>query len=198
MVWQGRCRLLHTEPSAAPQPRPPLYPAVVASHTAKSKSAKRRRLEYFYQQVHEAPSIAEKLRLYGRLQRLKYVVYPQTFSLNADRWYQSFTKTVFVPGLPPAGAEPAGPGGPDLSELRSLACDALLQEHFYQRKRERPFVYREQQHVAAPFLTQLVSSLTAALDSCNPLLAAARLGGAGGCARGVTGGRSGGWGWLGG
>ncbi|KAM7167157.1 large ribosomal subunit protein mL65 isoform 1-T1 [Macrochelys suwanniensis] len=171
LARQGRCRLLHTERSAAPQPLSPLYPAVVASHTAKSKSAKRRRLEYFYQQVHEAPSIAEKLRLYGRLQRLKYVVYPQTFSLNADRWYQSFTKTVFVPGLPAAGAQPAGPGAPDLSELRSLACDALLQEHFYQRKRERPFLYREQQHVPAPFLTQLVSSLSAALGSSNPLLA---------------------------
>nr|XP_006139579.1 39S ribosomal protein S30, mitochondrial [Pelodiscus sinensis] len=173
LVWQGRCRLIHTEPSAAPPP--PLYPAVVASHTAKSKSAKRRRLEFHYQLVHAAPSIAEKLRLYGRLQRLKYVVYPQTFSLNADRWYQSFTKTVFVPGLPPATAEPAEPAGPDLSELRSLACDALLQEHFYQRKRQRPFLYQEQQHIPAPFLTQLVSSLTAALGSRNPLLAASCL-----------------------
>ncbi|XP_074850400.1 large ribosomal subunit protein mL65 [Carettochelys insculpta] len=167
LAWQGGCRLLHTEPSVAPQPPSSLYPPVVASHTAKSKSAKRRRLEYFYQRVHEAPSIEEKLRIYGCLQRLKYVVYPQTFSLNADRWYQSFTKTVFVPGLPPAGAEPAGP---DLSELRSLACDALLQEHFYQHKRKRSLPYQEQEHIPAPFLTQLVSSLTAALGSHNPLL----------------------------
>ncbi|NWI09574.1 RT30 protein, partial [Crypturellus soui] len=191
-----------------------LYPPVVASATAKSKAAKRRRLEHFYQRVHEAGSIEEKLRLYGLLQRPKYMVYPQTFAINADRWYQSFTKTVFVPGLPPRAApEPAGaqepgeeaaggatgvavpdptgapePGGAaaapqsaaeaapgvDLDELRSLACDVLLQESFYQNKK-RPFLYRDQDHTPGPFLTQLVSVLAASLCRHNPLLAASSL-----------------------
>ncbi|XP_065595974.1 large ribosomal subunit protein mL65 [Cyrtonyx montezumae] len=211
LLWHGRCWF--SQDPAAPPPSPaPLYPPIVASHTAKSKAAKRRRLEYFYQQVHEAATIEEKLRLYGKLQRPKYMVYPQTFALNADRWYRSFTKTVFVPGLPPAvppaaatasepralealeqgvaaagDAEALQPGAAtateaaaeaepelDLGALRDLACDALLQESFYQNKK-RPFLYRDQDHTPAPFLTQLVSSLAAFLCKRNPLLAASSL-----------------------
>ncbi|OXB76761.1 UNVERIFIED_CONTAM: hypothetical protein H355_007036 [Colinus virginianus] len=211
LLWHGRCWF--SQDPAAPPPAPaPLYPPIVASHTAKSKAAKRRRLELFYQQVHEAATIEEKLRLYGKLQRPKYMVYPQTFALNADRWYRSFTKTVFVPGLPPTtppaaatapepgaaealeqGAAAAGateasePGAAtateaaaeaepelDLGALRDLACDALLQESFYQNKK-RPFLYRDQDHTPAPFLTQLVSSLAAFLCKRNPLLAASSL-----------------------
>ncbi|NWH38780.1 RT30 protein, partial [Chloropsis hardwickii] len=195
-------------------PASPLYPPVVASITAKSKAAKSRRLQRFNQRVHGAATVEEKLRLYGKLQRPKYMVYPQTFALNADRWYRSFTKTVLVPGMPPraaaakppaaaAGATPetgrapeprAGlpeeaeaPGtaktpeptvgaGPylDIGELRSLACDALLQESFYQSKK-RPFLYRDQDHTPGPFLTQLVSTLAASLSGRNPLLAASSL-----------------------
>ncbi|NWU49914.1 RT30 protein, partial [Dromas ardeola] len=219
LLWQGRCWFSQTE-SAAPLPPPPdsLYPPIVASATAKSKAAKRRRLEHFNQQVHAAVSIEEKLRLYGKLQRPKYMVYPQTFALNADRWYRSFTKTVFVPGLPPRpapaaarapaavapeaakapeGAAPqaakaperataapaaaktpevAAGAGPylDMGQLRSLACDALLQESFYQNKK-RPFLYRDQDHTPGPFLTQLVSTLAAFLCGRNPLLAASSL-----------------------
>ncbi|KAM6229709.1 large ribosomal subunit protein mL65 [Porphyrio hochstetteri] len=210
LLWPGRCWFSQTE-SAVPQQAPDsLYPPIVASATAKSKAAKRRRLEHFHQRVHAAASIEEKLRLYGQLQRPKYTVYPQTFALNADRWYQSFTKTVFVPGLPPravleaakapegaAGVAPeaanapepgaAAPGASktpepaaeaaallDMGELRSLACDALLQESFYQKKK-RPFLYCDQDHTPGPFLTQLVSTLAAALCSRNPLLAASSL-----------------------
>nr|XP_025957284.1 39S ribosomal protein S30, mitochondrial [Dromaius novaehollandiae] len=224
LLWHGRCWLSQTESSAAPVPPDSLYPPIVASATAKSKAAKRRRLEHFHQRVHDAASIEEKLRLYGLLQRPKYMVYPQTFAINADRWYQSFTKTVFVPGLPlraapepasvpepgaaaapepaagatgrasepgaaapePAAGATAGALKPeaavaaaeavpaadlDLGELRSLACDALLQESFYQNKK-RPFLYRDQDHTPGPFLTQLVSSLAAFLCGRNPLLAA--------------------------
>ncbi|XP_074022714.1 large ribosomal subunit protein mL65 [Numenius arquata] len=230
LLWHGRCWFSQTE-STIPPPPPPdsLYPPIVASATAKSKAAKRRRLEHFNQRVHAAASIEEKLRLYGQLQRPKYMVYPQTFALNADRWYQSFTKTVFVPGLPPRAApaaakapgpvtptaakapEAVGPeaakapegAGPqatkspepgaaapaaaktpevaagaapylDVGQLRSVACDALLQESFYQNKK-RPALYRDQEHTPGPFLTQLVSTLAAFLCGRNPLLAASSL-----------------------
>ncbi|NXK38209.1 RT30 protein, partial [Piprites chloris] len=194
-----------TEPAGPSPASGPLYPPVVASITAKSKAAQQRRLERFKQQVHEAATVEEKLRLYGKLQRPKYMVYPQTFALNADRWYRSFTNTVFVPGVPPgalsAGAAPEAGGAPgagapgttttsgtaispepaagplpplDMGELRSLACDALLQESFYQNKK-RPFLYRDQEHTPGPFLTQLVSTLAAFLSGRNPLLAASSL-----------------------
>ncbi|XP_071586629.1 large ribosomal subunit protein mL65 [Heliangelus exortis] len=221
LLWPGRRWFSQAESTVPPQPPDSLYPPIVASATAQSKAARRRRLEHFHQRVHAAATIEEKLRLYGLLQRPKYMVYPQTFALNADRWYRSFTKTVFLPGLPPraasaaasapgavapeatkapegavgagrespqaltpgAGApgaaqtpEPAAGAAPyvDMSELRSLACDALLQESFYQNKK-RPFLYRDQDHTPGPFLTQLVSSLAAALCGCNPLLAASSL-----------------------
>lgn len=162
-------RLAHTEPSVEPSPPPAsLYPPVVASLTAKSQAAKLRRREHFYQGIHDAPSVEEKLRLYGKRQRLKYVVYPQTWALSADRWYQHFTKTAFVQGLP---AEAEGGGGElDLAPLRSLLCDVLLQEHFYQRKR-RPFLFRGSSQGPAPFLTHLVPALTSHLASLNPVFA---------------------------
>ncbi|NWI45908.1 RT30 protein, partial [Picathartes gymnocephalus] len=209
-----------TVPGAPSPPTSPLYPPVVASITAKSKAAKSRRLQRFNQRVHAAATVEEKLRLYGKLQRPKYTVYPQTFALNADRWYRSFTKTVLVPGMPPGAAaakapvaasgatsdasrapepaaealgaadapgvtktpgaaktpEPAAGAAPylDIGELRSIACDALLQESFYQNKK-RPFLYRDQDHTPGPFLTQLVSTLAASLSGRNPLLAASSL-----------------------
>ncbi|NWH45742.1 RT30 protein, partial [Fregata magnificens] len=212
LLWHGRCWFSHAESTVLSQPPDSLYPPIVASATAKSKAAKRRRLEHFNQRVHAAASIEEKLRLYGQLQRPKYMLYPP------DRWYRSFTKTVFVPGLPrraasaaakapgevapesakiPEGAAPGAARAPDpgtaapraaktpelaagaapyldMGELRSLACDALLQESFYQKKK-RPFLYRDQDHTAGPFLTQLVSTLTAFLCGHNPLLAASSL-----------------------
>ncbi|XP_010122272.1 PREDICTED: 28S ribosomal protein S30, mitochondrial, partial [Chlamydotis macqueenii] len=62
----------------------------------------------------------------------------------------------------------------DMGELRSLACDALLQESFYQNKKQ-PILFRRQDHTPGPFLTQLVSTLTAFLCSRNPLLTASSL-----------------------
>ncbi|NWS67737.1 RT30 protein, partial [Crotophaga sulcirostris] len=206
LLGRGGRWFSQAESAATPRPPDSLYPPIVASATAKSKAAKRRRLEYFQQRVHAAPSVEEKLRLYGQRQRPKYMVYPQTFALNADRWYRSFTKTVFVPGLPPraaaapeapqsavgAAAEAATAPGPgaaapaaakppagaapflDTGELRALVCDTLLQESFYQNK-ERPHLYRYHDHTPGPFLTQLVSSLTAYLCGRNPLLAASTL-----------------------
>ncbi|XP_007890402.1 39S ribosomal protein S30, mitochondrial [Callorhinchus milii] len=170
--------------SAAQAPRqPPVadgaaavakYPPLVPSRTAKSKSAKRRRQEEYYDKVHAAPSAVEKIRLLTAFQRLKYVVYPQTFAINGDRWYQHFTKTAFVPGLPPALApSPAegdsGSAGPDLSRLKSLVCHAILQERFYLKKRQ-PFVFKQRAQSALPFLRNLVSTLSSTLTPHNPLL----------------------------
>nr|XP_033787519.1 39S ribosomal protein S30, mitochondrial [Geotrypetes seraphini] len=159
------CRPLHTEPV----PASPLYPPVVPSLTARSKASLRRRAEEFRERVHAAPTVVDKLRLITRVQRLKFVVLPQTFAMGADRWYQSFTKTVFLPGLPESVM--GGQVEEDvLSELRSSLCHALLQEHFYLKKRRRPFLYTEQRHYGAPFLTNVASSLTALLGKRNPLL----------------------------
>ncbi|KAJ6650882.1 hypothetical protein lerEdw1_002362 [Lerista edwardsae] len=171
--WWPLCsrRLAHTEPSVEPSPPPAsLYPPVVASLTAKSQAAKLRRRERFFQEIHDAPSVEEKLRLYGKRQRLKYVVYPQTWALGADRWYQHFTKTAFVQGLPAEAEGDSRGDGLDLAPLRSLLCDVLLQEHFYQRKR-RPFLFRDSSQGPAPFLTHLVPALTSHLASLNPVFA---------------------------
>ncbi|XP_042546547.1 39S ribosomal protein S30, mitochondrial [Dipodomys spectabilis] len=152
------------------------YPPIVASLTAKSKAARQRRVERWQAAVHAAPSAEEKLRILTKMQFMKYVVYPQTFALNADRWYQGFTKTVFLSGLPPppppsAGSEPAPT--PDLAALRAAACDCLLQEHFYLRRPRRPPLFQERQAIASPFLDQLVATLANLLSPLNPALATA-------------------------
>ncbi|KAM6157079.1 large ribosomal subunit protein mL65 [Erethizon dorsatum] len=157
-----------TDVAAMPVAR---YPPIVASLTAKSKAARQRRVERWQATVHAAQSVDEKLRILTKMQFMKYVVYPQTFSLNADRWYQGFTKTVFLSGLP---APPAEPGPPlDLGALRDVACDSLLQEHFYLRRRRRPRPHEEPDAVASPFLDQLVAALMGLLSPLNPVLASA-------------------------
>ncbi|XP_029796777.1 39S ribosomal protein S30, mitochondrial isoform X2 [Suricata suricatta] len=149
------------------------YPPIVASLTAKSKAARQRRVERWQATVHAAESVDEKLRILTKMQFMKYVVYPQTFALNADRWYQGFTKTVFLSGLPPPPAEPAP--ALDLEALRAAACDCLLQEHFYLRRRRRAPVYRDREAIASPFLDQLVAALVGLLSAHNPALATAAL-----------------------
>ncbi|XP_041057009.1 39S ribosomal protein S30, mitochondrial [Carcharodon carcharias] len=167
------CVGLGTEP--APAQLSPRYPPVLPSKTAKSKSAQRRRMEEFFQRVHDAPSVAEKLRLLTQIQRLKYVVYPQTLSIDADRWYQNFTKTAFVPGLPGRLTATAGPGAAlELGQLKSLVCETVLQENFYV-KRRRPFLYREREQTVLPLLGNLVPRLINALVAENPLLGASTL-----------------------
>eukprot|EP00061_Rhincodon_typus_P008745 g31624.t1 len=169
--WRvGRAGLV-TEPAPSPTSR---YPPVLPSRTAKSKSAQRRRVDEFFQRVHGAPSASEKIRLLTRIQRLKYVVYPQTLSLEADRWYQSFTKTVFVPGLPGRLSGPQPGAEPELGRLRSLVCEALSQENFYV-KRRRPFLYRDREQTVLPLLGNMVPRLVSALASENPLLGVSSL-----------------------
>ncbi|XP_019591798.2 large ribosomal subunit protein mL65 [Rhinolophus sinicus] len=160
--------------AAAPVAR---YPPIVASLTAKSKAARQRRVEQWQATVHAAESVDEKLRILTKMQFLKYVVYPQTFALNADRWYQGLTKTVFLSGLPPppAEAEPEPVPALDVEALRAAACDCLLQEHFYLRRRRRAPIYQEREAVASPFLDQLVASLVGLLSAHNPVLATAAL-----------------------
>ncbi|XP_062942979.1 large ribosomal subunit protein mL65 [Cynocephalus volans] len=151
------------------------FPPIVASLTADSKAARQRRVERWQATVHAAESVDEKLRILTKMQFMKYVVYPQTFSLNADRWYQGFTKTVFLSGLPPPPAEPGPAPAPDLEALRASVCDFLLQEHFYLKRKRRAPLYQENEAVASPFLDQLVAALIGLLGPHNPALAAAVL-----------------------
>lgn len=144
------------------------YPPIVASMTADSKSARQRRIQRWQEAVHGAASVDEKLRILTKMQFMKYVVYPQTFALNADRWYQGFTKTVFLSGLPPAPPLPAL----DLASLRAAVCDCLLQEYFYLRRR-RPPLPQQPRDLVSPFLDQLVATLVSLLSPLNPVLATA-------------------------
>ncbi|EPY75524.1 28S ribosomal protein S30, mitochondrial [Camelus ferus] len=164
--------------AAAPLAR---YPPILASLTADSKAARQRRVERWQATVHAAESVDQKLRILTKMQFKKYVVYPQTFALNADRWYQSFTKTVFLSGLPPPltkaqpEPDPDSASSLDLAALRAAACDCLLQEHFFLRRKKRALFYRDREAVASPFLDQLVASLMGLLSAHNPALAAATL-----------------------
>lgn len=109
------------------------------------------------------------------------MIYPQTFARNADRWYQHFTKTAYVPGLPDrftvvqensAAASMSVPGIKEdvLTDLRSLISRVLLQEHWWCIQTRKPFMYREQELVIGPLLRNLVSGLTYNLAKYNPLL----------------------------
>lgn len=180
--------------AAAPVAR---YPPIVASMTANSKAARQRRVERWQAAVHAAQTVDEKIRILTKMQFKKYVVCPQAFALNADRWYQGFTKTVFLSGLPPPSepapppaepgsppAEPGSPPVPDLATLRAAALDCLLQEHFYLRRQGRAPLYQQVEAVASPFLDQLVAALMGLLSAHNPVLATAALGEPGPAARG--------------
>ncbi|KAI4901692.1 hypothetical protein NFI96_029235 [Prochilodus magdalenae] len=153
-----------------------VYPPVLPSRTAKSKSAKQRVLLDFFEQLRGAEP-REKIRELTRVQRMKYVVYPQTFALGADRWYQHFTKTAYLPGLPDTFSTTAEPDqhlktaidDSALSELRSLVCSALLQENWYMKK-GRTFVHEKQKRSVTPFLTNIVSALVHSLARTNPVL----------------------------
>ncbi|XP_062067784.1 large ribosomal subunit protein mL65 [Lepus europaeus] len=180
LLSRGRARPLHTAAEAAATALetsgPDVaarYPPIVASLTADSKAARQRRVARWHAKAHAAESVDEKLRILTKMQFMKYVLYPQTFSLNADRWYQGFTKTVFLSGLPPLPAEPAPPL--DLAALRAAACDCLLQEHFYLRRRRRAPLSQVREAVASPFLDQLVAALMGLLSPHNPTLASAAL-----------------------
>ncbi|XP_029961056.1 large ribosomal subunit protein mL65 [Salarias fasciatus] len=175
----GIQRRVHTETAA----KEPAYPPIVASLTAKSKSARLRQVEEQVKKIRASP-LEEKLSLITRIQRKKFVVYPQTFARNADRWYQHFTKTAYIPGLPekftaaaadgpdaPAGTRAAVPGIEDeaFAEIRSLVQRVILQEHWHV-KRRRPFLYRHQQQTVGPFLRNLVKELTLRVALHNPPL----------------------------
>uniref|UniRef100_A0A3P8T2D9 Mitochondrial ribosomal protein S30 n=1 Tax=Amphiprion percula TaxID=161767 RepID=A0A3P8T2D9_AMPPE len=176
-------KLVHTE-SAVKEPE---YPPIVASLTAKSKSARLRQVEEQVKKICASP-VQEKLSLITRIQRKKFVVYPQTFARNADRWYQHFTKTAYIPGLPekftPPPVEPVAEGsspspaartavpgiGDDaFADLRSLVTRVILQEQWHMKK-HKPFVYRHQEQTFGPLLRSLVTELTPNLGKYNPLL----------------------------
>ncbi|KAM8885399.1 large ribosomal subunit protein mL65 [Spinachia spinachia] len=180
---QRHRRLNHTEAAA----KEPAYPPVVPSLTAKSKSAQRRQFEEQVQKIRESP-VEEKISLFTRIQRKKFVVYPQTFARNADKWYQHFTKTAYIPGLPErfapgrateAGEDssPAGGGasplpgvdGDAFADIRSLVVRVVLQEHWHTKKR-KAFLYRDQEQNVGPFVRNLVTGLTHSVGRFNPLL----------------------------
>ncbi|XP_018587053.2 large ribosomal subunit protein mL65 [Scleropages formosus] len=192
-------RAVHSgpEPAEPAERKQALYPAVVPSRTAKSKCAKRRRIEQFCSQVRAAGEVAldaggERLRLLTKTQRPKFVVQPQTLAIGADRWYQHFTKTAFVPGLPQRfflcpgavlveeqeeGDRPAATTAAAeelVSEVRALVSDALLQESYHMKK-ARAFLGRAQEHLVAPFLTNVVCAVTGALSRQSALLRASSL-----------------------
>ncbi|XP_041642636.1 39S ribosomal protein S30, mitochondrial [Cheilinus undulatus] len=172
---------VHTEAAV----KEPAYPPIVASLTAKSKSARRRQVEEHIKKIC-ASTPEEKLSLLTRIQRKKFVIYPQTFSRNADRWYQHFTKTAYIPGLPEkftalqgetVGTEssPAAAGqttalgfGDEFADIRSLVTRVILQEHWYMNKR-KPFLYRNQEQTVGPVLRNLARGLTCSLMKHNPL-----------------------------
>ncbi|XP_047197165.1 39S ribosomal protein S30, mitochondrial [Hippoglossus stenolepis] len=176
-------RLVHTEAAA----KEPAYPPIVPSLTAKSKAARLRQIEERVEKIRAAP-VEEKLSLTTRIQRKKFVVYPQTFARNADRWYQHFTKTAYIPGLPEkftldaeespaeegstsAAAPSSVPGMDDeaFADIRALVTRVILQEHWHLKKR-KAFLYRQQEMVVGPFLRSLVTELTYSLTRHNPLL----------------------------
>lgn len=174
-------KLVHSEAAV----KEPIYPAVVPSLTAKSKSAARRREEERIQATCAA-NVQDKLSIITSMQRMKYVIYPQTFARNADRWYQHFTKTAYVPGLPdkftltqetpasasdvPSSSAVAGIDQDTFADIRSLISRVLLQEHCWHIKKRRPFIYRQQELTVGPLLKNLVSGLTYSLAKFNPLL----------------------------
>lgn len=162
----------------------PAYPPIVASLTAKSKSARLRQIEEQVKKIRASP-LEEKISLVTRIQRLKFVVYPQTSARNADKWYQHFTKTAYIPGLPekfsaatpgqdgeiPPGTRAAVPGIDDeaFSDIRSLVQRVILHEHWHIKKR-KPFMFKHQEHNVEPFLKNLVKELTLHVALHNPLL----------------------------
>ncbi|KAI5613204.1 39S ribosomal protein S30, mitochondrial, partial [Silurus asotus] len=144
----------------------PVYPPIVPSRTAKSKSAKKRVLLEFFDRL-QTVEPQERIRALTRVQRMKYVVYPQTSAIGADQWYQHFTKTAYLSGLPEK-LSTVELEDTVVSELSSTVCKALLQEHWYMKK-GRTFIHREQEQFAVPFLMNAVSGLVAALASKNPV-----------------------------
>ncbi|XP_077376814.1 large ribosomal subunit protein mL65 [Festucalex cinctus] len=180
-------KLVHTE-AAATVVKEAVYPPIKPSLTAKSKSARARQAEEQVERIKASP-VQDKLRLLTRIERKKYVVYPQTFARNADKWYQHFTKTAYIPGLPeqliPARPHAAGekeeesspsmetenPGIGDeaFEDIRSLVICVILQEHWHTMK-SRPFTYRTQELIEGPFLRNLVKALTYSLAKYSPTL----------------------------
>ncbi|XP_019731755.1 large ribosomal subunit protein mL65 [Hippocampus comes] len=180
-------RLVHGEATAVKEA---VYPPVKPSLTAKSKSARARQVEEQVERIKASPP-QDKLRLLTRIERKKYVVYPQTFARNADKWYQHFTKTAYIAGLPEqlgadrrraagekekdveekekAATEKLDIGEEAFDEIRSAVTRVILHDHWHLMRR-RPFVYRRQELIEGPFLRSLVKALTYGLAKHNPLL----------------------------
>lgn len=173
-------RLVHTEAAA----NEPAYPPILPSLTAKSKSALLRQIQERIEMIRASP-IDEKLSLITKKQRLKFVVYPQTFARNADRWHQHFTKTAYIPGLPEKFTAAAPQSSPSsvpviddaaFKDIRELITRVILHEHWHKVKKRKPFMFRSQEMLVGPFLRNLVSELTYTLCKYNPLLRLSSLG----------------------
>ncbi|XP_061881071.1 39S ribosomal protein S30, mitochondrial [Entelurus aequoreus] len=174
-------KLVHSEAAV----KEAVYPPIKPSLTAKSQLARQHQAQVQIERIKGSP-VEEKLHLLTRIQRKKFVVYPQTFARDADRWYQHLTKTAYIPGLPEtlglqrplvAGEESSQsaptqvPGIDDeaFEEIRSLVTGVILQEHWDVNKR-KVFLYRKQELIEGPFLRALITALTHRLAVYNPLL----------------------------
>ncbi|XP_026067960.1 large ribosomal subunit protein mL65 [Carassius auratus] len=150
-----------------------LYPPILPSRTAKSKSAKRRVVTEHFEQLRSCTA-QEKIRALTRVQRKKYVIYPQTFALNADRWYQHYTKTAFLNGLPEKYDPAPAVDESVLSEARDVVCSSILQQHWHAMK-GRTFTQKEQEQLVSPFLRNAVCGLKNLLAKENPVLSLSSL-----------------------
>ncbi|XP_061751577.1 39S ribosomal protein S30, mitochondrial [Nerophis ophidion] len=176
-------KLVHSEAAVTEVVYPPIEPSL----TAKSQSARRHQAEVYIERIKASP-VEEKLRLLTRIQRKKFVVYPQTFARDADRWYQHLSKTAYIPGLPdtlspqrqhvaggdgsqsaPAPTQVPGIDHEAFEDIRSLVTNVILQEHRDINKR-KVFLYRKQELIEGPFLRTLITALTHKLAIYNPLL----------------------------
>ncbi|KAK5932084.1 hypothetical protein CgunFtcFv8_003818 [Champsocephalus gunnari] len=108
----------------------PAYPPIIPSLTAKSKSARGRQVD------------------------------EQTFARNADTWYQHFTKTAYIPGLP---------------EKYTLSPGGRPGERRSSRPLLRPQCRGKQEQTVGPFLRNLVTGLSFSLAKYNPLFLSSSL-----------------------
>ncbi|TRY95878.1 hypothetical protein DNTS_021405 [Danionella cerebrum] len=149
-----------------------VYPPILPSRTAKSVASKKRVVAERFAELRLQPP-QEKIRVLTRIQRMKYVVYPQTFAINADKWYQHFTKTAYISGLPEKYTGKDFSAALDetlFAEVKSVVQTSLLQERWYLKK-SKAFLQKQQLHDVAPFIRNLVLCLRNLVTKANPVLA---------------------------
>uniref|UniRef100_A0A671LEB4 28S ribosomal protein S30, mitochondrial-like n=1 Tax=Sinocyclocheilus anshuiensis TaxID=1608454 RepID=A0A671LEB4_9TELE len=123
-----------------------LYPPILPSRTAKSKAAKRRVVTEVFEQLRSCTA-QEKIRALTRVQRKKL---PEKYE-SAPVVDESV-----------------------LSEVRSVVCNSILQEHWHAKK-GRTFIQKEQEQLVTPFLRNALCGLKNLLAKENPVLSLSSL-----------------------